>query len=225
MKFLKISILLMSFVTNSSFAAKVVITGDSTVASYAGEKLGWGSPIGNYFVSGTEVQNLAKGGRSSKTFISEGLWKNAVAQKGNFVFIQFGHNDQGKGHTTASGTFKSNLRKMISDVKKNKGIPVIVSSPTRLRFVNPSSMTSATMTSELAPFANAAREVATSEGVPFINLYEASRKKYIQLGENSSLSYFVKGDRTHTNAKGANLLASLVAQEMKKNSRLKALVK
>ncbi len=220
MKFLKISLLLMTFVINSSFAAKVVIAGDSTVASYAGEKQGWGGSIGKYFVSGTQVQNLARGGTSSKTFISEGLWKNAVAKKGNFVFIQFGHNDQGKGHTTASGTFKSNLRKMISDVKKNKGIAVIVSSPTRLRFVNPS-----TMTSELAPFANAAREVAMSEGVPFINLYEASKKKYIQLGEKSSLSYFVKGDRTHTNVKGANLLASLVAQEMKKNSKLRTLSK
>ena len=220
MKFLKNSLIIISFIVSPVFAAKVVVTGDSTVANYEGEKLGWGNPLGKYLVSGTELINHAKGGRSTKTFISEGLWQKAVSEKGKYVFIQFGHNDEGKGHTSANSSYKSNLKKMIADVKKNNGTPIIVSSPTRLRFV-----TSTTMTSELAPFVKAASEVAKSEGVHFINLFEASRKKYIQIGEQNALKLFVQGDRTHTNRKGADVLASLISIEMKKDPKLKSLVK
>ncbi len=202
-------------------AQKIVLTGDSTVATYNdGTKQGWGAALSKYLVSGSRVINLARGGRSTKTYISEGRWKDAVAQKANYVFIQFGHNDQSKKHTAADTTYKSNLRRMILDVKKYGGTPVIVSPTRRLRFEG-----SNRMSSELSPFARAAREVAAEEKVPFIHLHEASKNTYVKMGESQSLKYFESGDRTHTNAKGASLLASLVANECAKDPVLKKLIK
>jgi lysophospholipase L1-like esterase len=192
------------------FANKIVLIGDSTVAHYENRsQQGWGSYLRKRLVSGASVKNLARGGRSTKTFISEGHFKKALNEKGKYVFIQFGHNDQSKKHTSANSSYKSNLTKMIKDVLRNNGIPVIVSSPTRK-----------SMKDELKPYVDAARSVASKEGVPFIDLYKASRDTYKKRGTSQ---YFVDG--THTNSKGADLLASLVANEMKKNSRLKRLVK
>jgi lysophospholipase L1-like esterase len=202
-------------------AQKIVIVGDSTVASYdSGSKQGWGAYFGKELVSGAKVVNLARGGRSTKTYISEGLWKNAVSQRGKYVFIQFGHNDQSKRHTNPDTTYKKNLRRMIADVKSYGGVPVIVSPTRRLRFEN-----SNRMSSELSPYAVSAREVAAEEKVPFVNLHEASKNEYLDLGESNALKYFASGDRTHTNSKGAKLLASLVAEECLKNSRLKKLIR
>ena len=213
--------ILVSVGVSSAQAQKFVITGDSTVATYSGgSKQGWGAYIGRYLVSGTKVVNLARGGRSTKTYISEGHWKDAVAQKGKYVFIQFGHNDQSKNHTNPDTTYKSNLRKMIANVKSYGGIPVIVSPTRRLRFED-----SNRMSSELTPYAVSAREVAAEEKVPFVDLHEASKKAWVKMGESKALKYFVSGDRTHTNSQGANLLASIVAEECKKDSILRKLVK
>jgi lysophospholipase L1-like esterase len=205
----------------SAHAASVALTGDSTVATYKNQdKQGWGALFGKYLVSGTKLTNFAKGGTSTKTFISEGHWKKAIAGKPNFVFIQFGHNDQSKKHTSASSSFKANLRKMIAEVKKYGGVPVLVSSPRRLRYEG-----SNRMSDELVPFSNAAREVALEQAVPFVNLNDLSKTAYLKMGEKEALKGFAKGDRTHTNSKGADLLASLVAADAKKNSVLQKLFK
>ena len=74
----------------------VVIIGDSTVCNYAESRpvRGWGQFIAERFRTGTlEVINLAKAGRSTKTFIKEGLWQKALERKPAYVLIQFGHND------------------------------------------------------------------------------------------------------------------------------------
>jgi pectinesterase len=184
------------------------------------DKQGWGAMFSKYLLSGNKVTNLARGGTSTKTFIAEGDWKKAVSQKADFVFIQFGHNDQNKNHTQAGTTYKANLRKMIADIKKYGGIAVIVSSPRRLHFDNPNRMSS-----ELTPFAVAAREVAAEEKVPFVDLHEQSKNIYIKLGEKEALKNFVNGDRTHTIPKGADLLASLVATECAKDPVLRNIIK
>jgi len=73
----------------------VAIAGDSTVASYPADskQQGWGRYLQDEFSSDVKVVNLAKGGRSAKTFLQEGLWDKLIEARPNIVLIQFGHND------------------------------------------------------------------------------------------------------------------------------------
>ena len=78
---------------------RLVLVGDSTVASYAKppedrpDLTGWGQVFGEFFGNKVTVLNHAQSGASSKSFIREGLWQKALVAKGDYVFIQFGHND------------------------------------------------------------------------------------------------------------------------------------
>src|SRR5689334_17404868 len=91
-------------------AVRVVLVGDSTVNDAGG----WGPGFRAYFGSRMDVVNLAKNGRSSKSFRAEGLWKPAVAGKPDYILIQFGHNDgPGKGadrETDPATTFRENMK-------------------------------------------------------------------------------------------------------------------
>src|SRR4051794_14940885 len=96
---------------------KVWLIGDSTMANKevkAYPETGWGMPFRYMLDSTVEVDNRAKNGRSTKSFIAEGLWKTVMDQMkaGDYVFIQFGHNDEGKekvGRYTTPDEFKKNL--------------------------------------------------------------------------------------------------------------------
>jgi lysophospholipase L1-like esterase len=76
---------------------KIIIAGDSTAATYnLSDQQGWAAVLGDYIdANKAQVVNRARGGRSSRTFITEGLWKNLVDEinAGDIVIIQFGHND------------------------------------------------------------------------------------------------------------------------------------
>ena len=106
---------------------RIVVIGDSTVASYPKppkdrpDLTGWGQVFGEYFGPNVKVLNHAKSGRSSKSFQKEGLWKKALEEKPDYVFIQFGHNDcPGKGDRTTDPKtdFRDYLRKYIEDSRK-----------------------------------------------------------------------------------------------------------
>ena len=90
-------------VGNSKTSSKpivIVLVGDSTVADYPPEKelWGWGQVIPEFFNDNVTVKNWARNGRSSKSFIKEGLWDKALADRADYIMIQFGHNDcPGKG--------------------------------------------------------------------------------------------------------------------------------
>src|SRR5688572_18554820 len=78
----------------------IFLAGDSTMAPKLAEKrpeTGWGEVFGGHFMAGkVKIENRAMNGRSTKTFISEGRWQSIIddMKKGDYVFIQFGHNDQ-----------------------------------------------------------------------------------------------------------------------------------
>src|ERR1700759_308966 len=89
-------LLLMSFILPLQQRTKVWLVGDSTMADKevrAYPETGWGMPFAHFFDSTVTVHNRAKNGRSTKSFIEEGLWKPIVdnLQTGDYVFIQFGH--------------------------------------------------------------------------------------------------------------------------------------
>ena len=144
----KITFLLGLFVVLTAFApAKRNITiftiGDSTMANkkLEGEnpERGWGQMLSRYFTDDITVDNHAVNGRSSKSFIDEGRWDNVLSkiQKGDYVFIQFGHNDEKddpKRHTDPGTTFDANLRKFVEETRAKGGIPVLFNSIVRRNF-------------------------------------------------------------------------------------------
>lgn len=134
-------LLLSSFTTERK--VKIFMIGDSTMAnkdiSGGGLERGWGMMLKNFFTDDVIIDNHAKNGRSSKSFISEGLWRKVCEQikPGDYVFIQFGHNDEKQDtarHTEPGTTFDANLRMFVNDTKMRGGIPVLFNSVVRRTF-------------------------------------------------------------------------------------------
>lgn len=144
----KITLLLgLLFVLTAFTPAKRNITiftiGDSTMANkkLEGEnpERGWGQMLSRYFTDDITIDNHAVNGRSSKSFIDEGRWDAILSkiQKGDYVFIQFGHNDEKDDpnrHTDPGTTFDANLKKFVEDTKAKGGIPVLFNSIVRRNF-------------------------------------------------------------------------------------------
>lgn len=117
--------------------------GDSTMANkkLEGEnpERGWGQMLSRYFTNDITIDNHAVNGRSSKSFIDEGRWDVVLSkiQKGDYVFIQFGHNDEKddpKRHTDPGTTFDANLKKFVEETRAKGGIPVLFNSIVRRNF-------------------------------------------------------------------------------------------
>lgn len=121
----------------------VFMIGDSTMANKKLEgnnpERGWGQMLPGFFTEDIRVYNHAVNGRSSKSFIDEGRWDKVIAQvqKGDYVFIQFGHNDEKPDearHTEPGTTFDANLRRFVRETKEKGGIPVLFNSIVRRNF-------------------------------------------------------------------------------------------
>src|SRR5207237_3006653 len=132
---------------SAAIAQKLPITiflaGDSTMAQKLPEKrpeTGWGEILGQYFdEKKVVVDNRAQNGRSTKTFISEGRWQAIIdaLKKGDYVFIQFGHNDESKEkgeRYTPPEDYRKNLIKFIEEVRAKKANPVLLTPVMRRRF-------------------------------------------------------------------------------------------
>lgn len=149
-KFLIIPLLLVVFFLSAfkeDNKIRIFMIGDSTMANkdIRGGKLerGWGMMLKNFFTDDVVVDNRALNGRSSKSFIAEGHWQKVVEQikPGDYVFIQFGHNDEKKDtarHTEPGSTFDDNLRRFVRETRLRGGIPVLFNSVVRRTFVKSS---------------------------------------------------------------------------------------
>jgi lysophospholipase L1-like esterase len=195
---------------------KLVIIGDSTVCNWPmNDRLhreGWGMRMQEYFKDDVTVVNLAASGRSTKTFISEGRWARALAEKPDFVLIQFGHNDShpptNPESTNAATDFREYLRKYIDDARAAGAVPVLITPMCRR-----------TPTDNLQPYADAMFAVGAEKHVPVIDLHAASAKLYAQLGPDGVHALeanLANGqyDPTHFNEKGAREMARLVMAEL-----------
>lgn len=143
----KMWVALLAVVLFSAFTTDKTITifmiGDSTMANKSldggNPERGWGHVLGGFFSEDIRVDNHAKNGRSSKSFIDEGLWDEVINQvkPGDYVFIQFGHNDEKaneKRHTDPGSTFDDNLRRFVNETRAKGGIPVLFNSIVRRNF-------------------------------------------------------------------------------------------
>lgn len=222
---------LMAFSIPNKKKITIWLCGDSTMSvkeikSYP--ETGWGMPFVYFWDSTVTVENLAKNGRSTKTFISEKLWQKVSdnAKEGDYVFIQFGHNDESKdkGERYATpDTFRMNLRKFIMEARAKKAIPVLITPVGRRRFDYDSKVLETHI-----EYSAYVKEVAEKEKVLFIDLDSKSRDLYQQFGEENSKFLFLqlkpgehpnypdgKEDNTHFSELGARLIAQIVLSEIK----------
>lgn len=202
-------------------AVKIVLVGDSTVATGGG----WGPGFCAVMTPNVACVDDALNGRSSKSFIAEGAWAKALAEKGNYYLIQFGHNDmKGKGanlETDPETTFAENLRKYIADARAIGAQPVLVTSLSRRTYKD------GAVVEDLKDYAESTRKVGLAEHVSVIDLNaistamlnhmtqaEADRfnavdqeKERLAVGKSAT-------DRTHLNPMGQKTFGRIVADEL-----------
>jgi lysophospholipase L1-like esterase len=197
---------------DSSNRVRIVLAGDSTVTDDAG----WGRGFGELLhPDKAECINLAKSGRSSRSYRAEGWWEKCLAARPKYLLIQFGHNDQpGKGperesdHQTA---FRDHLRAYLDEARANEILPILVTSLTRRRW-----KADGKIEPTLAEYAEATRAVAMEKKVPLIDLHSLSIKQCEQLGPIPYRAFEPmneKGaDHTHLNLEGSRAVGPLVAE-------------
>ena len=197
---------------------RLVVIGDSTVCEYpaSSDCRGWGQYLQEQFKGSVKVVNLARSGRSTKTFIKEGLWKKALAEKPDFVLIQFGHNDSHAPDrpeaTDAATTYREYLRQYIADCRASGATPILVTPMHRRTFGLDGKLRDI-----LRPYAEAMKAVAADKKVAVIDLHATSGELFQKLGSAGSAELANKaGDQTHFNEKGARAMAQLVLETLPK---------
>lgn len=196
---------------------RVVLVGDSTVADDGG----WGPGFAKLLGPCAECVNLAKQGRSSKSYRTEGHWQQALKRKPDYVLIQFGHNDMpGKGpdrETDPRTTFRENLGRYVDEARAAGAEPVLVTSMTRRLFNREGKIES-----NLVPYAEAAKQVAREKKVPLVDLHARSIELLDRIGPKAAAELDrpsadpSRRDRTHLSARGSDVMAGLVAEELRK---------
>jgi lysophospholipase L1-like esterase len=199
---------------------KIVLVGDSTVNAEGG----WGKGFCAIMTPNVTCVNEALNGRSSKSFIDEGAWAKALADKGDYYLIQFGHNDQKKDaarHTDPDTTYAANIRRYIHDAEAIGAVPVIVTSLSRRNYRD------GVLVQDLTAYSNAAKRVAMEEHVAVIDLNAMSVKLLEGMTQAQADEFDATGhedqraengksriDRTHLNAKGQALFGRMVADNL-----------
>lgn len=221
--------LLTGTVCQAAQATRILLAGDSTMSEKLAEKrpeTGWGEMLQDWFpTDAVVVVNHAKNGRSTRTFIEEGRWDALMAEvnAGDYVFIQFGHNDASKSKTdryTPLETFRANLERFVADVNKSDATPVLLTPVVRRRFDE-----NGMFYDSHGTYPDIVREVADSTGTTLIDLHarstafleaygaERSKTLFLWLRPGQSANY-PDGleDNTHFSPLGARAMASLVMQ-------------
>ena len=217
------------------------IIGDSTVKNSDGSgrngQWGWGSLVGSYFdTTKIDVRNHAIGGRSSRTFITEGRWDAILKtlKEGDYVMMQFGHNDASPLADTARarGTIKGigedsvetynpirkmketvysygwYMRRFINDAKAKGAIPIICSPIPRLSYTKDGKIVRDN-------YATWSKELSEQNNVSFIPLNEKIAVEYEQMADSVAVRKFFPNDHTHTDKAGTLLNAQKVVEGVK----------
>lgn len=200
-------------------APTLYLAGDSTVTDqFAEPAASWGQMLPALLDDKVAVANHAKSGATLKSFLTDLRFDKLLSgmKAGDWLFIQFGHNDQKKEwpqtYADADVTYPAWLRTYIAEARRRGAHPVLVTSPERRNFD-----AQGRIKDTLGSYAAAARKVAAQEGVPLIDLNADSRAIYEALGPEIAPTAFNDGgaDKTHHNNYGAWLLASAVAERIR----------
>ena len=234
---MKTKLLLALFVVSTALlraadaAPLVYLAGDSTMAIKQLDlpERGWGMALNGLFKDAAMIQNHAVNGRSTRSFIDEGRWSRIVAalQPGDFVLIQFGHNDEKvedpKRGTDPATTFRDNLRRFIREVRAKQASPILATPVARRKFDKDG---------KLQPthgaYPDAIRTVAAEEKVPLLDLEHATSAWLTSVGDEPSKKFFMwiapgahplipggRKDDTHFVEAGAVHVAGLAVAQMR----------
>lgn len=231
---MKLKYIALTLLTACAMAApaKVVIhtIGDSTMATKdlhgQNPERGWGHMFPGFVSEDVEIDNRAVNGRSTKSFIAEGRWDSlmSVLKPGEYVFIQFGHNDasnKGERATVAGGDFNDNLKRYVNDTRSKGAIPVLFTPIARRKFEN------GTLVDTHGKYVQCVKDVAAETGTVCIDLNASTTDWIAGLGDEASTQYFMhipagtvplypdgKKDNTHLNVEGARIVARMAADSV-----------
>ena len=210
----------------------IYLIGDSTCANKPTDdnpERGWGQMITNYFTNEVIIQNKAVNGRSTKSFIKEGRWDTIMnrLQPGDYVMIQFGHNDSKTDDSLRSAPahtlYKENLIRFVNDIRSKGANPILLTPVMRRKFNEQGKFVD-----QHGNYPGVVKQIATQMNVPLIDLHKSSETLIINEGVENSKRLFLnipknhfknyKGkeeDNTHFSEYGAASMASLVCQSIK----------
>ncbi|MHC1704210.1 MAG: rhamnogalacturonan acetylesterase [Tenuifilaceae bacterium] len=210
----------------------IYLVGDSTMANKPIEdnpERGWGQLLPVLFNDQVRIENHAKNGRSTKSFIDEGRWDSVMVKvkKGDYVFIQFGHNDSKKEdpkrYAEPHTTYKENLIRFVDDCKNRDAIPVLLTPVVRRRFDE-----NGKFYDVHGDYPAVVKEVAKLKNVLLIDHNKKSEKLVADYGSEKSKKLYLhiqpgtykslptgKKDDTHFSELGATKMAELVVEGIK----------
>lgn len=225
-------ILFLASFTNSQRPIHIFMIGDSTMANKetkAEPERGWGQVLSQLFdTTQVKICNHAKNGRSSKSFIGGGLWEKVLnsLQAGDYVIIQFGHNDQKTDsalHTDPRTSYRANLIKFIKETREKGAFPILCTSIVRRKFND-----NGILTDTHGDYPVITREVAIEFNVPLIDLQKKTEKLVSEMGPEKSKDLYLytnpgeypnrpegTKDDTHLNNAGALKIAALAIEGLK----------
>lgn len=234
------AMMLIAAVVVMTAASKKPVTlfmvGDSTMADKeeleASPERGWGQLFPTYLQGNIILQNHARNGRSTKSFIAQGRWDEVMsrAKKGDIVVIQFGHNDAKQSDPERYAPidqYEDNLMRMVGEAKKKKMNVIMCTSICRRKFNKQGEF----VENHHGGYPLAAKRVAERMEVPIIDL-EASTAEWLkELGDEASKAYFMnvaagectkfpdgKVDNTHLRENGALIVGRMFAEQIQKQN-------
>ena len=211
----------------------IYMIGDSTMADKpydnGNPEKGWGQVFPLYFKEAVRIENHAVNGRSTKSFIDQGRWE-VVREKitpGDYVIIEFGHNDAKKEDSTrfadTNTTYRWNLEKFVDETREMGGIPILATPIVRRRFDEEGNFYDVH-----GDYPKVVREVAVEKNVILLDMHSKSEALLIQYGEENSKQLFLhiapgeypslpdgKTDDTHFSPTGAFRICDLAVEEIK----------
>ena len=198
--------------------ATLFFAGDSTLDEHGGDEskfASWGSSLRPSLKPGMRIVNYAKSGRSTKSFRDEGWWDRVLSEvrPGDFVLIQFGHNDQKLDKPKVAvpqAQFKTNLWQMVREVRARHATPFFATPIVRLTYADGHLVDKA----HLDAWAQRMREVAHEANVCLIDMRKLTHDAAETSGEQEALTWNVPGDRTHPAPKGARLYGELFLKDV-----------
>ncbi len=211
----------------------VYLIGDSTMSDKPRDdnpEHGWGQVFPSFFTDKIDIENHAKNGRSTKSFYNQGLWKNVYdkLKPGDYVFIQFGHNDSKISDTSRYAephtTYKKFLELYVNQSRSKGAIPVLITPVNRRKFD-----AGGKFVDQHGDYPGVVRQVAKEMNVPLIDLHAKSLKLFSELGPEGTKKLFLNGvppntykampkgngDNTHFTYEGALEVAQMVVDEIK----------
>lgn len=195
---------------------RIVLAGDSTVT----DDSGWGAGFRRRVTEQVEVINTAANGRSSKSFSDEGRWSEALANRGQYYLIQFGHNDEpGKGperETDPRTSYRANMARYVDDVRAIGATPILVTSLVRRLYKD-----DGTIRTTQTAYVEVVRTLAAEKKVPLVDLHAISLADAENAGDDVWADLSPRDDqgqvdRTHLNAKGSEVVGRMVVEALRK---------